>query len=130
MQFLSVETVLLLHQRLMQQFGGTEGLRDEAKLRAALAQPQTMQGPEEVHATPVAKAAALCCAMLTSRPFVDGNERTAHAAMEAFLMVNGYEIQAAVEEQESVVLQVSAGALKPEELAEWLSRHVTTRLAR
>jgi death-on-curing protein len=58
---------------------------------------------------------------------VDGNKRVGHAAMETFLILNGFEIDATIDEQERIVLDVSSGQLSREEFASWLDRHMTTR---
>lgn len=54
----------------------------------------------------------------------DGNKRIAHASMEVFLLLNGYEILAAVDEQERVMLDLAAGNVTREQLAEWLEAHL------
>jgi death on curing protein len=59
-----------------------------------------------------------------NHPFVDGNKRAAHAAMEAFLLLNGFEIVGSVEEQERLMLDLAAGRLTREQLADWLEKHV------
>jgi death-on-curing family protein len=46
------------------------------------------------------KAAALGFSLAQNHPFIDGNKRIAHAAMETFLVLNGFDIVAAVDEQE------------------------------
>lgn len=55
---------------------------------------------------------------------MDGNKRIGHAAMEAFLMLNGYEISATVDEQEKTILQVAAGQLNKEEFTAWIEKHI------
>jgi death-on-curing protein len=55
---------------------------------------------------------------------VDGNKRTGHAAMETFLVLNGFELAASVDEQEKVILQVASGELGQDEFAEWLHAHI------
>ena len=62
-----------------------------------------------------------------NHPFVDGNKRTGHAAMETYLVLNGYEIDAPSDEQERVILQVTAGELKREAFAHWLGAHVISK---
>jgi death-on-curing protein len=57
----------------------------------------------------IEKAAALGFSLISNRPFVDGNKRIGHAAMETFLVLNGFEIAAPVDEQEQVILRVAAG---------------------
>ena len=44
--------------------------------------------------------------------------------MEVFLRLNGWEINASVDEQERLILDVAAGAVGRDELTEWLSAHV------
>jgi death-on-curing protein len=58
--------------------------------------------------------------LIQNHAFVDGNKRIGHAAMETFLILNGYEIAAHVDEQERIVLEVASGLRSRAELAEWL----------
>jgi death-on-curing protein len=62
-----------------------------------------------------------------NHPFVDGNKRIGHAAMEAFLVLNGFEIEATIDEQERVVLDLAAGPLGREPFTEWLRAHLVER---
>jgi death-on-curing protein len=64
-----------------------------------------------------------------NHPFVDGNKRTGHAAMEVFLVLNGYEIDATAGEQETIMLQVASGELGREEFTDWLRRHVVEKVS-
>ncbi len=59
--------------------------------------------------------------------FQDGNKRVSHAATEMFLMRNGYEIEADVDEQEDVFLRVAAGRMSREEFTAWLKSKVVRR---
>jgi death-on-curing protein len=63
--------------------------------------------------------------LVANHPFVDGNKRIGHAAMEVLLVLNGYEIQASVDDQEHLMLAVASGALDREQLANWLNQHET-----
>ncbi|BAY91538.1 putative death-on-curing protein [Tolypothrix sp. PCC 7601] len=54
------------------------------------------------------------------------NKRIGHAAMEVFLILNGFEINATVDEQEQVILQVAAGQLGRNEFTEWLRSHIVS----
>ncbi len=87
-------------------------------------------GGQELYPTIVKKASALGFSLIRNHPFVDGNKRTAHAAMETFLVLNGYEIEASVDEQERVILQVAAGEMDRETFAEWLCAHIVPRVKR
>jgi death-on-curing protein len=96
-------------------------------LESALAQPQMTFGGEDLYPTLVDNAAVLGYALIKNHPFLDGNKRTGHAAMEVFLVLNGYEIRATVDEQESVILQVAASEIDREEFTTWLRTHVVAR---
>ncbi|GAB4218353.1 MAG: hypothetical protein OHK0012_26900 [Synechococcales cyanobacterium] len=61
-----------------------------------------------------------------NHPFVDGNKRTGHAAMETFLVMNDLEICAPVDDQELVILSLAAGSLDREGLTQWLKSRVKT----
>ena len=121
MWYLTFHEVLLLHDSILGQSGGSGGLRDLGGLESAIAQPRMSVSGEDAYPTLSDKAAALCYSLANNHPFVDGNKRVAHAAMEAFLMLNGMEIEADVDDQERVMLNVAAGQLDREDLAIWLS---------
>ena len=75
-------------------------------------------------------AAALGFSLVANHPFLDGNKRIGHAAMETFLVLNGWELSADVDEQEKLILRLAAGALRREELAQWIQTHVQERSTR
>jgi len=68
-------------------------------------------GDEDLYPTIAEEAAALRFSLIKNHPFVDGNKRTGHAALETFLVLIGYEIDATVDEQEKAILHLAAGEL-------------------
>jgi death on curing protein len=102
MRYLTIGEVVALHRQLAATSGGAMGIRNLGALEAAVAQPK-FDG-SDLYPTPVDKAAALGFSLVLGRPFVDGNKRTGHAAMETCLVLNGYELAANVDEQEPVML--------------------------
>lgn len=100
MRYLTVNEVLDIYREVMRQSGEAMGIRDLGALESAIAQPRMTFGGDELYPTIAEKAAALGFSLIQNHPFVDGNKRTGHAAMEAFLVLNGYEIEASVEEQQ------------------------------
>jgi death on curing protein len=124
MRYLSLAEVLELHRRVIEQAGGSMGLRDMGALESAVAQPRMTFGGEDLYPSLVGKAAALCFSLVQNHPFVDGNKRVGHAAMETFLVLNGFEIDATTDEQEKLILALAAGELSRELLVNWLNRHV------
>jgi len=122
MRYLSLGEVVHLHHALLEQTGGATGIRDLGLLESALAQPRATFGGT-VHPTLIAKAAALGFSLAVNHPFVDGNKRVAHAAMEVFLVLNRLEITGTIDEQERLMLDLAAGRLTREELRLWLEEH-------
>jgi death-on-curing protein len=84
MRYLILSEVFELQRRLIERFGGSVGIHDLGALESALAQPRMTFGGEELYPTIVEKAAALGFSLIQNHPFVDGNKRTGHAAMEIF----------------------------------------------
>nr|WP_318733637.1 type II toxin-antitoxin system death-on-curing family toxin [Roseofilum sp. Belize Diploria] len=85
-----------------------------------MAQPQMTFDSQELYTSLPEKAAALGFSLIKNHPFLDGNKRTGHAAMEIFLILNGFEINANVEEQEKIIIQVTSGEITREEFTDWL----------
>lgn len=124
MRYLGLAQVVELHQRLLAATGGASGIRDLGALESALAQPKAAFAGRDLHPTLAEKAAALCFSLAQNHAFVDGNKRVAHAAMETFLVLNGWELQATVDEQERLMLDLASGQMTRDALAGWLRDHI------
>ena len=124
MQLLTLDQILKLHQRIIEQSGGGIGIRDKGILESALAQPEMSYGGQDLYPTLIEKVSALGFSLINNHPFVDGNKRIGHAAIEVTLLMNGYEIQADVDTQETVILAVAASEMNRESFLEWLKMHV------
>jgi death on curing protein len=127
MRYLTLVEVLDLHRQIIAQSTGTLGIRDLDLLKSAIAQPRMSFGGEDLYPTVIEKAIALGFSMIMNHPFVDGNKRTGHAALETFLILNGLEISASVDEQEQVILAVASGVMSREAFTKWLQQHITAR---
>ena len=124
MRFLSLDEVLTLHEKVLERSGGSSGVRDQNALESAVAQPQMSFGGKDLYPTLADKASAMSFSLINNHPFVDGNKRIGHAAAEVFLLLNGYEIDADVDEQERVVLAVAAGEMARDEWTIWMRAHL------
>jgi death-on-curing protein len=127
MRHLTIPEVLYLYQNIMQKSGGAHGIRDLSALESSLAQPRITFGTKDLYATVGEKAAALGFSMILNHPFIDGNKRIGHAVVETFLLLNGFEIDAMVDEQERIILAIAAGELRREQFVEWLESHLVAR---
>jgi death-on-curing protein len=127
MRYLGLAQVVDLHQRILEATGGAPGIRDLGALESALAQPKAAFAGRDLHRTLAEKVAALGFSLVQNHPFVDGNKRVAHAAMETFLVLNGWELRATVDEQERLMLRLASGEVTRDELGTWLRNHLHAR---
>ena len=123
-EFLEIWDVIDIHQVLIQQFGGTSGVRDKGLLDSALSQPKATFFGELLHPTIHEQAAAYLYHVAKNHPFVDGNKRTAYGAMEAFLRLNGHNLELSDDEAYAMVMQVAQGEITKEELSTLLQKHI------
>jgi death-on-curing protein len=124
MRYLALGEVVELHRRILEATGGASGIRDFGALESAIAQPKATFGGVDLYPTLVEKAAALGFSLVQGHAFVDGNKRVGHAAMETFLILNGTEIDAPVDDQERLILDLAAGLIGRSHLVDWLRQHV------
>jgi death-on-curing protein len=59
-----------------------------------------------------------------NHPFVDGNKRIGHAAMETFLLLNGLELEADVDDSETAILTLAAGKMDGTVFHKWVTDRV------
>ncbi len=126
MRYLTVSELLEIHDHVIEQSGGAKGLRDLGALESAVAQPRMTFDGEELYPSIVEKSSALGFSLIQNHPFVDGNKRVGHAALEIFLVLNGWQIYSTVVEQENIILQVASGQTDRDVFTDWLYTH--TRL--
>ena len=124
MRYLTLSEVLELHRQIIVQSGGAMGILNLGSLESAVAQPRMTFAGSDLYPTIVDKASALGYSLIKNHPFMDGNKRTGHAAMEVFLVLNGLEIQAPMSEQEQVILQVASGDMERDRFTDWLQTHI------
>jgi len=125
MRNLSISEILELHERLISLSGGASGIRYLGSLESALGQPHAPFGGPDLYPDLITKAAALCFSLVLNHPFLDGNKRIGHASMETFLLLNGFEINARVDDQERIILSLAAGQLDRDAFVLWLKEHTT-----
>jgi len=101
-------------------------VRDENLLDSALARPQQAHAYGDPPPDIIELAATLAYGLGPNHPFVDGNKRTAYVACRTFLMLNGADIVATVEDKYLTMLALAEGRLTAEEFAAWLRLHCAT----
>ena len=123
MKYLHPKQVLYLYQQIIQQSGGTIGLRDEGLLESAVYRPQASFGGQDLYPDLFSKAAALGHSIISNHPFVDGNKRIGFEAMRLMLRLNGYDVHASLEAKFDFVMEIAKGKLAEQAIADWLKQH-------
>ena len=119
----SKEKVLLLHQLIAEETGGSIGLRDEGLLESALEVAFSTFGGVELYPTKEEKGARLGYNLISNHAFVDGNKRIGMYVMLTFLEVNGIHMDCTNEDVATVGLAVAAGEMGYDRLLEWVREH-------
>lgn len=119
----SKEKVLLLHQLIAQETGGSIGVRDEALLESVLENAFSGFGGKEFYPTKEEKGARLGYSLISNHAFADGNKRIGVYVMLTFLEVNGIHMDCTNEEVVSVGLGVADGTIGYEQLLTWVRDH-------
>jgi len=119
--WIELEVVLAIHDEQLAEHGGQPGVRDRGLLESTLLRPRNQVA---CGAAAIVKLAA-CYAFGLSRnhPFLDGNKRTSLVVAELFLLLNGLELTATNAACVTTFLQLAAGELSENELAEWIAAH-------
>ncbi|HEX6471868.1 MAG TPA: type II toxin-antitoxin system death-on-curing family toxin [Streptosporangiaceae bacterium] len=104
MIYLTVEQVIMLNARHL---GGEAAVRDAGLVQSAVARPQTFAFGVAAYSTTEEKAAALLHSIICNHPFVDGNKRTAWAAMETMLVANGFASSLSDSEAYELVIRIA-----------------------
>lgn len=124
MNKLSVQNVLLIHEKLVLATGGASGLRDMGLLESAVMSCYHTFGGEMLYPSAVEKAAQIAFAISRNHPFVDGNKRVAVTAMLALLRQNKVDISFTQEALIALGLGLADGSLSYEDVVAWIKKHM------
>lgn len=124
-RWVSLRTVLSIHEAHVRRFGGAPGIRDLGLLESALAKPRHLFAYEKPGLARL--AAAYAAGVVQNHPFIDGNKRTAFLTAAIFLLDNGKRLTTPQPETVIAMLRLAAGDWSEIEFAIWLERHLTKR---
>jgi death-on-curing protein len=120
MQYLTAEAILRLHFQVIEDFGGSHGVRDEGRLQSVVEAPRQEIFGQEQYPTLFDKAVVYLRNLIGDHPFSDGNKRTAVTACGIFLMRNGARLTATPQELENFAVRVAVEHLDTSTIAAWL----------
>lgn len=122
---LIIEVVIYIHERIIENAGGKQGIRDFALLHSALERCKATFGGEDLYPETLDKAAALWHSLTMNHAFLDGNKRTAYEVMRRFLYLNGYSIVSSTEEKIRICISIDNEGLELRDIVKWLKEHTS-----
>jgi death-on-curing protein len=122
-KYIGYRQILWLYRRVLEETGGTSGIRDDGLLQSALARPQASFGGQDLYPTVFEKAAALLESLVMNHPFVDGNKRVAWESLDLTLALNGWQLTSSHEENFRLIMRVIGREVTVQDVADWLKKH-------
>lgn len=122
---LTKEQIIAMHHDLIQQTGGSSGIRDDGLLDSALAVPyQSFEG-KDIYTSIQQKADRLAYGLIKNHAFIDGNKRVGAHVMLVILSLNHIDLEYTQQELSDIILSVAAGESGYDELLLWIVGHQT-----
>lgn len=121
---ISIKEVEIIHNILIDKFGGSKGIRDIGLLESALARPFATFDNNDLYPNPTEKASAILESIVINHPFIDGNKRTAYTLMRLILLENGLDIFASQESKYDLVISASTGKFRFDEIKNWIQSNL------
>lgn len=125
MKYLTLEEMLQLHFAVIEDFGGSHGVRDEGRLKSVVLAPAQEVFSAEQYQTVHEKAAVYLRNIIGDLPFADGNKRTGVAVAGVFLLRNNLVLTARPKELKDFAVKIAIDHLEIAEIAVWLQQHTT-----
>lgn len=123
MILLNKEQIKYLHSKMIQETGGSNGIRDEGLPDSALSAPFQSFGGMELYPSMIRKGARLCYGLIKNHAFFDGKKRIGIYAMLVFLELNGMEIECSEEELIALGLGIASGEIEEKDVGIWIVTH-------
>jgi len=125
--WIDLEVVLAIHDEQLAEHGGQPGVRDRGLLQSAMAGPRNQYACGEYSIARL--AASYAVGISRDHPFLDGNKRTSLVVAELFLELNGLELTATDAQCVTTFLQLAAGDLTEDQLADWIVGNAQSKVA-
>ncbi len=123
MYYLTSEDILYLHFRLIEDYGGSHGIRDENRLKSVVEAPKQVAFGVDQYPSIFEKSAVYARNIIADHLFVDGNKRSGITSASIFLKKNGYELFATTKELEDFAVKIAVEHLTVSDIATWFKKN-------
>ena len=120
---LEPEEILIIHARIIDETGGSHGVRDLNQIDSMIERPKLQFSGRDLYPTVFNKAATYFESCAYHHSFIDGNKRTAVALASRFLYLNGFELKISNNKLEEFVLSAATKKYNLTEIAAWIKRY-------
>jgi death on curing protein len=117
---IDVDEVIRIHDILIDEFGGSKGIRDIKLLDSAINRPFQTFDTKDLYPSPVEKSAAIFESLIINHPFIDGNKRIAYVLMRLVLLQYNLDINASQDEKFDFVIKAAKSELDFESIKSWI----------
>lgn len=121
MNCLSADEIASINEVVVEESGGSIGVREPGLLESIAHKPYGGFGNHESYPSVFLKAAVLYEVIVNY--FVDGNKRTGFASMARFLAINGYYLGVTDKEIENYTVKIATEKTDLADIAVWIKRH-------
>ncbi len=126
MEYLKLDEILRLHFEVINDFGGSHGVRDLGRLESLVSAPSQNIFGSEQYSTLLEKAAVYLRNIIADHPFIDGNKRTGVTCMAIFLSRNRRNLTCTSKALEDFAVKVATDHLDIAEIAAWLKSNTSS----
>ena len=120
---LTVDEIILLHEKLIEKTGGLSGIRDKGMLESAVYSVIQSFDGKDVYKTPCERAARLAFAIIKNHAFLDGNKPIGILVLLITLKLNHIIIKFTQQELIELGLSIADGSMNYENILDWIFEH-------
>lgn len=123
MRLLTVPDIILLHKKLIEQTGGSHGIRDAGLIESAVNRALATFDGQDLYSTVESKIAAVTYSLVSNHGFIDGNKRVGIIAMLLLLRINGYHLSYTQQELITLGLSLADASATENDIQGWIEDH-------
>ncbi|MGO1712039.1 type II toxin-antitoxin system death-on-curing family toxin [Senegalia sp. (in: firmicutes)] len=124
MKSLSIEDIILFHEKIINQTGGSKGIRDKKLIESSINRAFATYGGKDLYPELIQKVSVITYSLINNHGFIDGNKRIGISTMIILLKINQIDIKYTQEELINLGLEIARGNIKENGILNWIKNHI------
>ncbi|HBP63284.1 MAG TPA: type II toxin-antitoxin system death-on-curing family toxin [Desulfosporosinus sp.] len=124
MTFLRVENVIMFHEKIIKETGGSAGIRDRGLIESALNRAFMTYDGKDLYPSIFEKISVIAHSLISNHGFVDGNKRIGVATMVIMLKMNNVKVCYTQKELIDLGLGTAEGFMREKDILNWIKEHI------